>query len=39
MKTISYNAGSVIFREGDLELKMYDIQKGSVGIYLNYDSE
>ena len=36
MKTISCSSGQVIFREGDLELTMYAIQKGSVGIYLDY---
>ena len=39
MKTISYSSGEVIFREGDPALTMYEIRKGSVGIWLDYDSE
>ena len=39
MKTIAFSAGDVIFREGDFQLTMYDILSGSVGIYLDYDSE
>ena len=39
MKSISYSSGDVIFREGELQLTMYDIEKGSVGIYLDYDTE
>ena len=36
MRTIKFSSGELIFREGDLQLTMYDIQKGSVGIYLDY---
>ena len=36
MKTITFSSGEVIFREGDLQLTMYDILKGGVGIYLDY---
>ncbi len=39
MNTIRFSAGDLIFREGDFQLTMYDIQKGSVGIYLDYDTE
>jgi CRP-like cAMP-binding protein len=39
MKTISYSSGEVIFHEGEFELTIFDILKGSVAIYLNYDSE
>ena len=39
MKSISYSSGDVIFREGELQLTMYDIEKGSVGVYLDYDTE
>ena len=31
--------GEVIFKEGDLELCMYNIASGSVGIYANYGKE
>ena len=39
MNTIRYSAGDVIFCEGDFQLTMYDIHKGSVGVYLDYDTE
>ena len=39
MKTISYSSGEVIFHEGEFEPTMFDILKGSVAIYLDYDSE
>ena len=38
MRSISYSSGDVIFREGELQPTMYDIEKGSVGVYLDYDS-
>ena len=31
--------GEVIFKEGDLELCMYNIRSGCVGIYANYGKE
>ena len=31
--------GEMIFKEGDLELCMYNICRGSVGIYANYGKE
>ena len=39
MKTVGFSAGEVIFREGDAALAMYVIQKGSVGVWLDYDTE
>ena len=39
MRTLSFSAGDVIFREGDFAHAMYDIQKGGVGIWLDYDTE
>ena len=39
MKTIAFSAGDVIFREGEFQLRMYDVLSGSIGIYLDYDSE
>lgn len=38
MRSICYSSGDVIFREGELQPTMYDIEKGSVGVYLDYDS-
>ena len=31
-----YKKGEVIFKEGDLEICMYNVLNGSVGIYANY---
>lgn len=39
MKALSFHAGDVIFREGELQLTMYEVLKGSVGIRLNYGTE
>ena len=39
MKDLSFHAGDVIFREGELQLTMYEVLKGSVGIRLNYGTE
>lgn len=39
MKTLSFSAGELIFREGDPALSMYVIQKGSVAVWLDYDTE
>ena len=39
MKAVGFSAGEVIFREGDAALAMYVIQKGSVGVWLDYDTE
>lgn len=38
MKQQIFEAGDVIFREGQFALTMYEIASGSVGIYANYDS-
>ena len=35
----TYNKGDVIFREGENQRWMYDIVKGSVEIYVNYEKE
>lgn len=32
----TFDKGTVIFKQGDVELKMYDIVSGKVGIYANY---
>ena len=39
MKMITFSSGEVIFREGDPARTMYEIRKGSVGVYLDYDAE
>ena len=36
MNTVSYHAGETIFRQGDHSATMYVIQKGCVGILLDY---
>ena len=36
MNTKVYNKGDVIFRQGDAAESMFDVQWGSVGIYLDY---
>ena len=36
MTTKTYQNGEVIFRQGDFAHGMYNILKGSVGIYLDY---
>ena len=35
-KKVSLKKGDVIMREGDMEMLMYDIIIGSVGVYVNY---
>ena len=35
-KIKTFDKGTVIFKQGDVELKMYDIISGKVGIYANY---
>lgn len=35
----TYKKGEVIFKQGDPTDCMYDIRWGSVGIYVNYDTE
>ena len=39
MRSLTYSAGEIIFRQGDPAETMYDIQDGSVGIYLDYGTE
>ena len=39
MKTLAFSSGEVIFREGDAALTAYVIQKGSVAVWLDYDTE
>ena len=39
MNSISFRAGEMIFRQGDISEAMYDIQKGCVGIWLDYGGE
>ena len=36
MEAKTYRKNQIIFRQGDFGDRMYDIQDGSVGIYLNY---
>ena len=36
MNSKEFKSGQVIFKQGDSELCMYDIQKGRVGIYSEY---
>ena len=36
MNIKSFNKGDVIFRQGEVPKGMYDIQSGSVGVYVNY---
>lgn len=39
MNTRTYSSGELIFREGELQLSLYEIQRGSVGIYRDYGTE
>ena len=39
MKDVSFHAGDVVFREDEMQLSMYEVRKGSVGIYLDYGTE
>lgn len=39
MKTLAFSSGELIFREGDAALTAYVIQKGSVAVWLDYDTE
>ena len=36
MNSKEFKSGQVIFKQGDSELCMYDIQRGRVGIYSAY---
>ncbi len=39
MNTKNYNKGDVIFCQGDAADSMFDIIRGSVGVYLDYGTE
>lgn len=39
MKQQTFGRMDVIFREGEFALSMYEIESGSVGIYVNYGAE
>ncbi len=39
MKTVTYNKGDIVFRQGDYAREMYEIQSGSVGVYTAYGTE
>ncbi len=39
MKTITYNAGQVIFKQGAFEHTMYDVVSGRVGICVDHQTD
>ena len=39
MKTLKYEKGQVIFRQGEFARTMYDIVSGKVGVYADYGTE
>ena len=39
MKQQTFGRDDIIFREGEFALSMYEIESGSVGIYVNYGME
>ena len=39
MNTLVFKKGDVIFRQGDYSEVMYDIAKGTVGIFADYETE
>lgn len=39
MKTLSFNKGDVIFKQGDYAKYMYDIVSGCVGVYVGYGTD
>ncbi len=39
MKTIAYNKGNLIFRQGEDAREMFDILSGSVGVFAGYGTE
>ena len=39
MNTLVFKKGDVIFRQGDYSEVMYDIAKGKVGIFADYETE
>ena len=39
MNTLVFKKGDVIFRQGDFSSVMYDIEKGKVGVFADYETE
>ena len=39
MNTLVFKKGDVIFRQGDYSEVMYDIAKGNVGVFADYETE
>ena len=39
MNTLVFKKGDVIFRQGDFSSVMYDIAKGKVGVFADYETE
>lgn len=39
MNTLSFKKGDVIFRQGDYSEVMFDIAKGKVGVFADYETE
>ena len=39
MNTLTFNAGDIIFRQGDFPNTMYNIVKGKVGVYTDYETD
>ena len=39
MNTLVFKKGDVIFRQGDYSEVMYDIAKGKVGVFVDYETE
>lgn len=39
MNTLVFKKGDVIFRQGDFSSLMYDIAKGKVGVFADYETE
>ena len=39
MKTLTYAANQIVFKQGDFPVSMFSIEKGKVGIFAKYDVE
>ena len=39
MNTLVFKKGDVIFRQGEFSSVMYDIEKGTVGVFADYETE
>jgi len=39
MNTLVFKKGDVIFRQGEFSSVMYDIEKGKVGVFADYETE